>query len=205
MIDSLNALKEYTKEIGEKNPALKNEIVLKSPGINQNSYLIIKNSLPDFPESYLSCIQILDLNRISIGYFRLWPRATKTAGLVESLLQINLSERNPFLSFLREKRLYEVAAWEAEPICVAANTSNYKEGTVLKLSMNQSPPKEAVMAGNFETFLIIAGNLDAIRANQSFGDNGTSARAEFERCLAHFALSDEAITTWRCISEVLLD
>jgi len=141
---------------------------------------------------------------VSIGYFRLWPRTTKAFDLVECIVQINTSERNPFLPALREKGLCEVAAWEAEPICVATKKSAYLEGTVVKISRAQASVKGVFLANNFETFLLIAGNLDSIRDKHSNTGDTISALAEFERCLDYFALSPEGISAWKSISEVVL-
>ena len=120
MLDNLIALKNYTRRMGEKLPALKNEIVLKSPGISQSDCARLKDALPNLPDSYLRCIQLLDAKGVFMGYFRLWPMAAQAADMVESLVQINRPGQNPFFNTLRELNLYEVAAWEAEPIWVAS-------------------------------------------------------------------------------------
>ena len=105
---------------------------------------------------------------------------------------------------MSENGLYEVATWEAEPICVATNKSSHKEGSVLKISIAQPSPKEDLLAPNFETFLLIAGNLDAIRDEYSRTENIVEARAEFELCLTHYELPNEALTAWKNISSVVL-
>jgi hypothetical protein len=189
--------------MGEKLPALKNEIVLKSPGISQSDYARLTSSLPNLPESYLKCIQSVDVKGVSIGYFRLWPRAVKADNLVEGLVKMNAPEKNPLWHFLREKGFYEVAAWEAEPICVATKKSSQEEGSVLKISIAQPSLKENLLAPNFETFLLIAGNLDAIRGKHSKTGDRASASAEFEDCLVYFALPGEAVIAWKGISGVV--
>ena len=204
MLENLNDLKDYTRQVGDMLPDLKSEIVLKSPGISQSDATRLKSALPDLPDSYLKCIQLLDVQGISIGYFRLWPSAARTSALVESLIQINRPEQNPRSSFFQKSNLYEVAAWEAEPICVASNNSPHAAGAVFKISIVHPSPKVELLANNFETFLLLAGNLDAICHEYSQTENSESANAKFEHCLAHFALPAEAIATWKDISDVVL-
>ena len=204
MINDLNALTEYTINRGEKTPRLKGQIVLSSPGCDQDSIAKIKNALPNMAESYLSCAQAFNLNGICLGFFQLSPPGSKKLNFVERLVQINTPEKNPFWIFMSENGLYEVATWEAEPICVATNKSSHKEGSVLKISIAQPSPKEDLLAPNFETFLLIAGNLDAIRDEYSRTENIVEARAEFELCLTHYELPNEALTAWKNISSVVL-
>ena len=204
MINNINALKEYTVYRGEKSPRLKDKIVLKSPGCDLSGIAKIKKAFPDMPENYLTCAQTLNLSGIAIGYFQLSPPGSTKIGFIERLLQINNSEINPLWNFMSGKGLYEIAAWEAEPICVATNKSPYQEGAVLMISTVQPIPKESLHTDNFESFLLIAGNLDAIRDRHFKAGDKTSANIEFEQCLARFSLPTEALNTWKQISKVVL-
>lgn len=204
MITDISALKAHTIRMGEKLPALESEIVLKSPGIGQSDCARLKSSILNLPESYLKCVQSLNVNGVLIGYFHLWPRGTKNVDLVDGLVKINSPENNPLWNFLKESGLFEVAAWEAEPICVASNKSTYEEGTILKISIAQPFPKVELLAQNFEAFLLIAGNLDAIRDEYSRSGNMGEARAKFDLCLTRFGLPNEALATWKNIGSVVL-
>jgi hypothetical protein len=204
MITDLVALREYTERKAARLPALRSKIILKTPGIDQHEYARIKHALRHLPKTYGECIRQLNLHGISIGYFRLWPDVVRKANLVDSIVEINSTVKNPFLGFLRENGLYEVAAWEAEPICLASKQSSYTEGSTLKMSLVRPSPQLELLANSFEVFLLIAGNLDAIRSKYSKTGESAAAIAEFEDCVAHFAIPPEAVATWRAISEVVL-
>ena len=77
----------------------------------------------------------------------------------------------------------------------------YEEGAILKASIAQPFPKESLLAQNFETFLLIAGNLDAIRDEYSRTGNREHANAKLELYFAHFALPVAAITAWKSIRD----
>ena len=204
MITNLASLKNHTCRMGEKFRALRDEIVLKSPGLSQSDCTRLIDVLPNLPESYLKCVQMVSVRGVSIGYFRLWPRAAKADDLVESLVKVNSPGKNPLWGFEQEKGLYEVAAWEAEPVCVAIKNSPYEEGSVLKISISQQTPKEFLLANTFETLLLVAANLDAIRDKHSKSEDSASANAEFELCLHHFALPAVAVAAWKGISAIVL-
>jgi hypothetical protein len=205
---TLSDLQNYTRELAQKIPALREEIILESPGCSVSECERAKENLPEISDNYLSCIQRLDLKGKAIGLFRLSPGTRRRQGrnLVDDLLETNTSDSNPLKSLLQRDSLTQVAAWEADPICVAGTGSAYAEGKVLLVDNFSTKPGFEVkpLADSFETLLLLAGNLDAIRDKYSGTGNSAAALQEFNTCLREFGVRNEATPSWKMISELVL-
>jgi hypothetical protein len=204
MIINLSELQDYTRRLAVKFPALKDEILLRSPGCTGVECGRLKDSLPDLPGSYIECVQKFDLLGVAIGYFQLSTGRFTGYSFVDGLISTNSLDKNPLLPFLRSNGLYEVGAYEADPICVSTRKSRYAEGMVLRLSPPELISRIMPLADNFEEFMLLVGNLDAIREKYSKSMNGINAVEEFIGILRNMQVSGEALASWRIISEVVL-
>ena len=203
MISKLSELQEHTRWIAGKVPELREEILLNSPGCTGAECARLKEVLHNLPDGYIECLQKFDLRRFGLCYFSLRPSFGKN-GIVESLILANISETNPMLPFLRSHGLYEVAAWEADPVCVATGDSSYPEGAVLWVTPPEPVYQIMPLADDFEKFLLIAGNLDAVRDRYSKAVDRRASAQEFMGVLRYLRVSEEASISWKKIADVVL-
>jgi hypothetical protein len=197
MISSLDELKSFTLAMAKTLPdTLKDRFMLTSPGCSAEQCKALKESLPGLPQSYLQCIVYINLHRVSIGPFHLWPTGFSGADLAEALLSANF-EDHPFQPMLRTYGLYYVASWDVDWIAVAAEESSLGGGVVVKLDGENPESFPQRLACDFSTFLLIVGNLDEIRANNS-------NLAAFVQVLDAFTKHPEEVSNWLNIAEVVL-
>jgi len=106
----------------------------------------------------------------------------------------------------RQHGAYQVASWEADPICVAHTEGTFKIGQVVKYNTADPRARPAVLADSFEQFLLIAANLDEIRGRHANAGEPTRALREFREYLTPLVAGrqDDMESTWTQIAGVVL-
>lgn len=202
MISSIDELVAFTQRRAASVP---HRIGITRPGSSIEAVARVAKQLPGIPTSYLSVIRELALDRVAIGYFWLSPEGFPGRDLTERVIACNDPSQNPLEGLFRRQRVYQVASWEADPIAVVHAEGLFKVGqTVLYNSGNFEDTPE-VIGNAFEDFLLLVGNLYAIR--DKYGKTGGSqAMMEFEACLSHLVHQhQESIArTWKRVAEEVL-
>lgn len=192
-------LEAFTKRLGRENPSMAAGCVLAGPGLNEAEIAALSKAVPGLPESYLKCARLLRLVGVEIAGFSLSPMVTKGT-LVESLSRTN-SRINPMWPRLQSEGLLEVAVGENELVAVAGAGSALPPGTVLMIHLFDVDEVPALLAADFEHFLIYAGNLTEVLMTLS----GPKALKEFEARLAKLGASAEMVDGWWEVAEALLE
>lgn len=203
MLKDIRDLQLYMCRSRNEIAAIRERRLLCSPGCSEAECARLDEVLPGLPGSYVRCIRAFDLRLFEIGYFLMRPRFGK-GGIVEKLILTNTSESNPMLPFLRSYGLYEVAAWEADPVCVATDKSPFADGAVLWVTLPEPRSQISPLASNFELFMIIAGNLDLVRDRNSRAIDNSAAHVEFREALRGLNVSGNEAIAWGKIAEVVL-
>jgi hypothetical protein len=138
VITSLDDLVAFTRSLGDALPELRDRIVLHRPGCSSEAIIVLAETLPGIPESYLSIVRSLRLDGIAIGYFQLSPSAFCGRDLTEKLISCNDPDQNPLVEIHWKNGVYQVASWEADPIAVAHTNSSFKVGQVVKYNIAKS-------------------------------------------------------------------
>jgi hypothetical protein len=205
VITSIDELAAFTRTLADKLPELRDSIVLQQPGYPQDALDFLSSELPGIPQSYLSVVKSFRLDGIAIGYFQLSPQSFDGNNLIEKLIACNKSGANPFAERHQQHGVYQVASWEADPICVVYKDGPYKKGQIVKYSVENPTARPIVLADTFEQFLVLAGNLDAIRDSYSESDDSSVGLSEFRMCLAQLASQNkEIIPAWEAIASIVL-
>lgn len=205
MIANIQELAEFTRRLGDKIPHLRDGIALKQPGYSQEAINGTAAKFPEMPESYWSLVRTLKLDGVAIGFFQLSPQAYEGVNLLEKLSRCNTST-NPFHNTNQHYGLYQVASWEADPICVAFRDGPFKKGQIVKYNVGNPNALPDVLADSFEQFLLLAGNLDAVRDAYSEADNPSQGLNEFKGCFEKLlpASQQQTIKVWEAIAGVVL-
>lgn len=206
MIASLDELVAYTQTLGEALPELREAIVLRRPGCSQAAASLLAQRLPGIPHSYLTVARVINIDGVSIGYFQLSPSAYGGRDIAEKVIACNESAMNPLMKRHQKFGVYQVASWEADPICVAHAHGLFEMGQVVKYNIGNPTSEPIVLAEDFEQLLLLAGNLDSIRNKHSEIDDPTQALNEFKMCFTNIlptATSGMAYI-WEAIAKVVL-
>lgn len=201
MIQNLDDLVEFTERRGIQRPLLRDGIVIERPGCSQATIDKIRDFLPGMPTSYLDVVKAIRVEGIAIGYFELAPTSHKAADLAEKLLDWNANAG--LHSRFEEDGVYEVASWEADPICAVYRNGDNDIGELVMYNVGNPIEPANVLANDYLQFLLLAGNLDAVRAQYADVDESAEAISEFEKCLAKLAPA-KYTATWKMIAEVVL-
>ena len=201
MIRNLDDLIGYTRKLGDKLPALRDSIVLERPGCTLEVANEIGEALPGIPESYLDVAKAIRLVGIAIGYFQLAPNSYNGTDLLEKLVDCNST--TAMRSRFDDDGVFQVASWEADPIAVVHRSGRHAVGEVLKYNAGNPEQDAAALANSFEQFLLLAGNLDAVRDKYADVDDPSEGIPEFEACLGEIA-SGRDVSAWKIIAEVVL-
>ena len=119
---------------------------------------------------------------------------------MDSLTRTN-STINPLWPRLQSENLLEVAVGDSELVAVAGAGSTLPVGTVLMIHLFDTDEVPALLASDFEHFLIYAGNLMDISATMS----GRKALQEFELRLGKLGATTEMVDGWWEVAESLLE
>ncbi len=204
MINTLIELTERSEIVGDSTPAIRDQVVIRRPGCSRDEIREIARSLPRVPDSYLSVAAEIHLNNATIGYFCLSPGGPPEQGLLEKLIDSNDPTRFDFAERCVADGVYHVASWEADPIAVAHSDTIFSRGQTVMYHVADPSSPASVLADCFEQFLLIAGNLDEIRALHSHHEPAEQAREEFIAYLVANRLGEETQRTWRGIANVVL-
>ena len=204
MIRTLDDLIAYTQQLADNLPELRDSIVIKRPGCSPDAIVRLKAALAGIPQSYLDVVSAIDLNGIAIGYFQLSPGSGKD--FVDKLVRCNTATANPAADRFHSDGVYQVASWEADPIGVAYHAGPFGVGQVVKYNVANPKQKPNLLADNFEHFLLLAVNLDAIRDKYADSDDPSQAIAEFQRCRDEIlsGADSQIASSWGLLSEVVL-
>jgi hypothetical protein len=206
MIANIDELISYTQKLGDALPELRDSIVLQKPGCSAKITDNLKRVLPGIPESYVTVIKEVELNGVAIGYFHLSPSPYSGHNVAEKVISCNDSAQNPLVGTHRKHGLYQVGSWEADPICVAFENGSFLMGQIVKYNIANPVEMPVVLAEDFVTFLLLAGNLDAIRDKYSEATNTTESLNEFKQCVGHFLTTNGGNTPalWETIARIVL-
>lgn len=181
MIKNLNDLIMFTTSLAQDySSKLASQIKLESPGRQEKEINQLLKNLPFIPDNYLSLIKQVNLLGVSIGYFNLWPASFTKESLTDSIILANTDSSNPFLDYYQEKKLIEVASYEADKIClIKRNSPNNKEGKVFLIDITSTPNiSETEIADSFLQLLLLAGNLGEV--NRLYPDSLQKGIIEFK-------------------------
>jgi len=196
----------YTRRLGETIPSLRKEIVIVSPGCDDETVAQLRKAFPGMPDSYLTVLRKAKLDGIAIGYFQLLPFLSGAKGAVETLCFLNDPKRNRIAGEYRGAGVYQVAAWEADPICIAHAPSRFRVGQVVKYNSGNPLAPPEVIADDFEQFLALAATLDSVRAKYKGQRKPVEALQEFlhtvKECFPQFG--DQEVRVWESMGKVVL-
>ena len=203
MIRDLDDLVAYTDQAANALPDLAAEIRIVRPGYPPDVIVALSQALPGLPKSYLAVVESIAIDGIAIGYFQLTPSSSRAASITDKLRSFNDPTVTPMAEQYKHHGVYQVAAWEADPICVAHADGAFRIGQVVKYSAGVPRTRPVVLADSFEQFLLIAANLDEIRANVN---DPTRALGDFRTYLAPMTVGrrDDMESAWMQIANVVL-
>jgi hypothetical protein len=190
MINNLNDLEYYCKQLERSDPEDAIEYNFTVPGISVQEIVILTKNLPYINTDYLRCASLFQLKNIVLGYFYLSPSFGKELSLSELVLRAN-GPLNPFMEFFQEMNLVEVASYEADPIVV------HKDGGVFMFN-HEDLTDFSLMAENFTLFLLAVGNLHELQGEIE----GQPAIDEFFRRLRVLEFTENIIENWRIIAQM---
>jgi hypothetical protein len=211
MIQDINELVAYTEMLGDESPIIRDQVVIRRPGSPPDVIAAIAGALPGLPPGYFDVARRIDLVGAEIGYFRLSPGSG--FGLLDQLVSSNTQSETPMARYFQRDGVYQVAAWEADPIGIAFRPSRFAVGELVKYNIGNPPQAPVLLAGGYEQLLLLAVNLDAVRQKFSDpdedrpldADEAKMALSEFDSCLK--ALSADRYLqiqpAWQVIAEVV--
>ena len=197
MIETLEDLVAHLERVAEAEPALADELVLRSPGCSDEEVTRLVALLPGLPESYLSNLRRFALAGVTIGYFVLSPPMSGVGSIVDALSLAN-GERNAFAEATAERRLFIVAANESDWLCVAGEEAQ-RPGEVWRIDLGDGPePLFSRVASSFEQLLVGAGRIDEMAVG---GAEGWLPVEDFLDSMRPLGLDDEQLSNWRFFAE----
>jgi hypothetical protein len=200
MIASLDDLVAYTQAIARTRSFRKG---IRQPGCPPERVRALAELLPGIPATYLSLIGPLHLDGVTIGYFRLFPEAYAGSDLVARVVSCNAAGENPLRETYCRDRVYQVASWEADPICVVHTAGPFAIGQTVLYNIGDLEQPPHVLANTFAQFLLLLGNLDAVRRNYSECANLPEAMSAFQVSVNTIMpdASSEVVYAWKTIAE----
>lgn len=193
MIRSLDGLARITRRWARE-PSDFEEEELRSPGLSAAELRRLTDALPGMPTSYLDCLARFDLRDTSLSNFELTPGVGDD--LVQALLEANDPEQYLYSRYLGPNKLYIVASWEADWICVARDLPDRPGGEVIGIRMvGIAEPRRYRMAPSFAVAMLVAGNL--LKALDDPGMVGMPGLERFLAGLAELGLDEEQQDAWR--------
>ncbi|HAW71368.1 MAG TPA: hypothetical protein DHD79_03300 [Firmicutes bacterium] len=205
MITTLEELQLHTERWAVEAPIIAKYILLASPGYSKEQLAKLTESLPGISESYLDCVAKLKLKSVMLNGFSLWPEwLGEKSDMLDEIIYANTSYKNPLLKLYQSKKLYEVASYEGDSICIASTITD-EPGYVYWLDRSSGPDIEINrMCDSFEKFLLCAGNLQDVATKHHDEDNKESAVREFVEALKVMQLDDEETKSWESIAKMSL-
>lgn len=197
MIKTVNDLQKLLLKEADIFP----EMLMNDNGCTDDRVELLRNTLPELPDSYIKWLPRVNLNGICIGYFITSPFSANRIDTVESVLEAHNDLFFP-KEFMEKHRLYQVGAYNTDLICISAGTDKFKEGEVLFVEEGYdiyNPEESQVhkLAKDFEQFLIIVGNFSEVRREINEDDsNWEEKRDEFIARLKFLGVSEEYYEIW---------
>jgi hypothetical protein len=193
MIRSLDDLARITRQWAREPDGFEDE-ELRSPGLSAAELRRLTDALPGMPASYLDCLARFDLRGASLSYLELTPGVGDD--LVQTLLEANDPEEYLHSRYLEPNKLYIVASWEADWICVARDLPDRPGGEVIGIEMvGVAEPRTYRMAPSFAVAMLVAGNL--LKALDDPAMVGMPGLERFVTGLAELGLDEEQQDAWR--------
>lgn len=190
MIRTLSQLEGYTSRLAADHQAAAAECLLQGPGLDGTDLEALLRSLPDLPQSYLQCATRYRLESVQLAGFSLHPTGARSQ-FVQGLLRAN-SPANPQWQELQKLGLFQIGLSENERVVVAGKQATLPEGTVLMFNLFSPEEPPALLAPDFEHFLLFAGNLLEIAETL----DGRKALQAFEKALMELGASEQMIDGW---------
>jgi len=194
MINNIKELQDYIIEQGRRfyskfsDPLHKDTFDISSSGCTRERINLLKEKIPNIPESYIKCLEKLNLNGVSVGWFQVSPSGKKNPiDTVDSILK---AYEEPFFpqEFLNKHHMYEVGFNDTDFVYVTAGTDRFKNGEILYVEEGDpfEPEDSQIhpLAENFEQFLILAGNANQLaREIKDDESNRKEKEEEFIKCM----------------------
>lgn len=112
----------------------------------------------DLPDSFLAVVDRYDFSGRSLGPVNFFN--TPRQSYAQYLAEANVSESSPFIGVLKDGGLFQVAAIEADPICIGAKGASIGEGAVGFVDVSTSTEFRGTrLCDTFEQFLVIVSSL----------------------------------------------
>jgi hypothetical protein len=209
VINNLDDLVRYTEQRAKVRPLIARRVRITRPGFQPHIIAALRQEFPGLPDGYVSVAESVAIDGISIGYFNLTPSLSR-APLPDELRAYNDPVITPMAERYRLHGVYQVASWEADPICVVHTNGMFRVGQVVMYTDANLGPRPtrppAVLADSFEQFLLIAANLDEIRGRYAGAGEPTRALHEFREYLTPLVVGrqDDMESAWMQIASVVL-
>src|SRR5262245_35760932 len=152
MIQTLNALVEYTRGEADRFPEDRERTLITSPGCSARDIQNLGRLIPTLPPKYVDCISRLEISGKCIGYFELSPGR---GPIVSELPNLNRFNQDDPLFQHKKRGLIEVASYESNPICVAGEGSEFVPDTTF-LVVHDDPMDTDILASDFLSLILLA-------------------------------------------------
>ncbi len=163
----------------------------------------MKAALPDLPDSYLSIIAEFDLSDVDMQFFELSINSPRTLGIVERFADRNRPDNYPEMVQLTRDGVYWVASLEADPIGVAHKSATFRRGNVIWYQHDSLNSQGALLAEDFEQFLLILGNLCQISQRHDLDTEATAAAEAFDQYLRLLRTEQQVVDAWKVVASIV--
>jgi hypothetical protein len=191
MIRTLQDTIEFATKMAERLPEDRDAILFKAPGIAVRDLGRLGKDIR-LPPVYERLATGIGLLGISIGYFALSPACMET-DLISALLDQN-SSQHPVTLEARRHALLVVGQDEADLVAIGVGGST-NEDVVYRLESTRAPGvRISRIAKDFEAFMILAANLNAIKYVERL--QGQTAVDEMTKRCHSLGCTDEEGRFW---------
>jgi hypothetical protein len=193
VISSLEDLVRFTRKRASEEPQFADELELRVPGLSPAELDRLATALPGIPASYLECLAHLELRGVTLGVFNLQPAAAQET--VEWLIDVNRPGDYLYVTYLAPNRLYHVASWGTDPICVARDLPDQAGGEVVGVDLEGgSEPRLYRAAPSFASAMVAAGRMLELAADPALA--GQAGLEQFIASLVDLGFDDEQQESW---------
>ncbi len=204
MLATLSDLADFTAQLARHVPdSVRNCVEIRRPGRTEGEVAGLKAVLPGLPDDYLSIIAEFDLSDVDMQFFELSINSPRTLSFVERFADRNRPGNYPEMVQLTRDGVYWVASLEADPIGVAHKSAPLRRGNVIWYQHDSLNSQGALLAEDFEQFLLVLGNLCQISQRHDLDTEATAAREEFDRYLRGIQTEEQVVDTWKVVASVV--
>lgn len=196
MLTNFDELKNYTEELAKQFPRIASTLLIGGKGLTTS-----EADMLNLPPVYKRCICDLGLFGVSIGYFSLWPGSIRDNDMIDSIRQANTGDEHGKTD-ASNLNLLIVGKEEANLICIGAVNSSCPDVVYLLDIMRSDRVEKKDIAPNFESFLLLAGNLHEISCK--FEDEVDVGIDKMLECCDYFHCSAAQKAFWKSRAEVML-